>query len=75
MRVCLVGASGKLGRYMVEQALDRGPDTARGPRAWARRSACLRAYEDDLLVPHEELPTGLLERDPLPRVATLALEE
>ena len=24
MRVCIVGASGKLGRYMVEHALDRG---------------------------------------------------
>jgi nucleoside-diphosphate-sugar epimerase len=23
-RVCIVGASGKLGRYMVQQALDRG---------------------------------------------------
>ena len=26
MRVCIVGASGKLGRYMVEHALDRGYD-------------------------------------------------
>src|SRR6185312_8416043 len=26
MRVCIVGASGKLGRYMVQQALDRGYD-------------------------------------------------
>jgi NAD(P)-dependent dehydrogenase (short-subunit alcohol dehydrogenase family) len=26
MRVCIVGASGKLGRYMVEHALDRGHD-------------------------------------------------
>ena len=24
MRVCIVGASGKLGRYMVQQSLDRG---------------------------------------------------
>jgi putative NADH-flavin reductase len=24
MKVCIVGASGKLGRYMVEHALDRG---------------------------------------------------
>ena len=24
MRVCIVGASGKLGKYMVQQALDRG---------------------------------------------------
>lgn len=24
MRVCIVGASGKLGRYMVQHALDRG---------------------------------------------------
>ena len=24
MRVCIVGASGKLGQYMVQQALDRG---------------------------------------------------
>jgi hypothetical protein len=24
MRVCIVGASGKLGKYMVEHALDRG---------------------------------------------------
>src|SRR5579862_8041650 len=26
MRVCIVGASGKLGQYMVQQALDRGYD-------------------------------------------------
>jgi nucleoside-diphosphate-sugar epimerase len=26
MRVCIVGASGKLGRYMVEHALGRGYD-------------------------------------------------
>ena len=26
MRVCIVGASGKLGRYMVEHCLDRGYD-------------------------------------------------
>lgn len=26
MRVCIVGASGKLGRYMVQHALDRGHD-------------------------------------------------
>jgi hypothetical protein len=26
MRVCIVGASGKLGKYMVEHALDRGHD-------------------------------------------------
>lgn len=26
MRVCIVGASGKLGRYMVNDALDRGYD-------------------------------------------------
>jgi nucleoside-diphosphate-sugar epimerase len=24
MRVCIVGASGKLGQYMVQQSLDRG---------------------------------------------------
>jgi putative NADH-flavin reductase len=24
MRFCIVGASGKLGQYMVQQALDRG---------------------------------------------------
>ena len=24
MRVCIVGASGKLGQYMVQHALDRG---------------------------------------------------
>ncbi len=24
MRVCIVGASGKLGKYMVQHALDRG---------------------------------------------------
>ncbi|MBL8133562.1 MAG: NAD-dependent epimerase/dehydratase family protein, partial [Anaerolineae bacterium] len=24
MKVCIVGASGKLGRYMVQHALDRG---------------------------------------------------
>lgn len=26
MKVCIIGASGKLGRYMVQQALDRGYD-------------------------------------------------
>src|SRR5213080_4815915 len=26
MRVCIVGASGKLGRYMVQQSLDRGDE-------------------------------------------------
>ena len=26
MRVCIVGASGKLGQYMVQQSLDRGDD-------------------------------------------------
>ena len=26
MRVCIVGASGKLGQYMVQHALDRGYD-------------------------------------------------
>ena len=26
MRVCIVGASGKLGRYMVQHALDRGDE-------------------------------------------------
>src|SRR5918999_6028133 len=26
MRVCIVGASGKLGQYMVQHALDRGHD-------------------------------------------------
>ena len=24
MRICIVGASGKLGRYMIQHALDRG---------------------------------------------------
>ena len=28
MRVCIVGASGKLGQYMVQQALDRGYEVA-----------------------------------------------
>ena len=26
MRVCIVGASGKLGQYMVQQSLDRGDE-------------------------------------------------
>jgi len=26
MKVCIVGASGKLGRYMVEHCLDRGDE-------------------------------------------------
>ena len=26
MKVCIIGASGKLGRYMVQHALDRGYD-------------------------------------------------
>ena len=28
MRVCIVGASGKLGQYMVQHALDRGDEVA-----------------------------------------------
>ena len=28
MRVCIVGASGKLGQYMVQHALDRGYEVA-----------------------------------------------
>jgi putative NADH-flavin reductase len=47
MRVCIVGASGKLGHYMVQHALDRGYEVrpllacavARANRfvaAWAR---------------------------------------
>ena len=33
MRVCIVGASGKLGRYMVQHALDRGHDVVAVCRA------------------------------------------
>lgn len=29
MRVCVVGASGKLARYLVQHALDRGYEAAR----------------------------------------------
>ena len=42
MRVCIVGASGKLGRYMVQHALDRGHERSRedldlGARTRAQR--------------------------------------
>jgi uncharacterized protein YbjT (DUF2867 family) len=29
MRVCIIGASGKLGRYMIQHALDRGYQVVR----------------------------------------------
>jgi nucleoside-diphosphate-sugar epimerase len=44
MKVCMVGASGKLGRYMVRHALDRGYDVVgstshSGARDWSSRAA------------------------------------
>ena len=33
MRVCIVGASGKLGQYMVQHALDRGYEVVGACRA------------------------------------------
>jgi nucleoside-diphosphate-sugar epimerase len=40
MKVCIVGAPGKLGRYMVQHCLDRGYEVVgvcRGERGQARR--------------------------------------
>ena len=42
MRVCIVGASGKLGRYMVEHALDRGYEVVgAGHRHWPEPAAAV----------------------------------
>ena len=46
MRVCIVGASGKLGRYMVQHALDRGWEVAGVCRE--RSVAKLDAYKGRL---------------------------
>jgi uncharacterized protein YbjT (DUF2867 family) len=51
MKVCIVGASGKLGQYMVQHALDRGYEVvggSRGPKApdvdpWRRPARLLAA--------------------------------
>ena len=48
MKVCIVGASGKLGKYMVQHALDRGHEVVGVSRE--RSVAKLDAFEDRISV-------------------------
>ena len=48
MKVCIVGASGKLGQYMVQHSLDRGYDVVGVCRA--QSVGKLAAYEDRITV-------------------------
>src|SRR3979490_837755 len=48
MRVCIVGASGKLGRYMVQHALDRDYDVGGGGRQ--QRGEKLDAFKERITV-------------------------
>src|ERR1700750_3446648 len=47
MRVCIVGASGKLGKYMVRDALDRGHDVV----AVCREQSVAKLAEFDEQIP------------------------
>ena len=53
MRVCIVGASGKLGKYMVQHALDRGYEVVGVCRKKSvaklddQVEACRRVFESD----------------------------
>ncbi len=48
MKVCIVGASGKLGRYMIQHALDRGYDVVGVCRAQSVEK--LREFEDRIAI-------------------------
>ena len=48
MRVCIVGASGKLGKYMVQHALDRGYEVVGVCREKSVRK--LEAFRDQIAV-------------------------
>jgi len=61
MKVCIVGASGKLGRYMVQHALDRGYDVVGVCRA--KSVGKLDGYNDRITV----LPGATNDRDVIKR--------
>jgi NAD(P)-dependent dehydrogenase (short-subunit alcohol dehydrogenase family) len=61
VRVCIVGASGKLGRYLVQHALDRGYDVV----AVCREQSVgkLDAFEDRItIVPGQTNDPGVIEK-------------
>jgi NAD(P)-dependent dehydrogenase (short-subunit alcohol dehydrogenase family) len=61
MRVCIVGASGKLGRYMVQHALDRGYEVVGVCRA--RSAGKLDAFKGRITVtPGATNDRGVIER-------------
>ena len=45
MKICIIGASGKLGKYMVQHALDRGHEVVGVCRE--RSVSKLKAFEED----------------------------
>ena len=61
MRICIVGASGKLGRYMVQHALDRGYEVVGVCRA--ESIGKLDGYRDRITV----FPGATNERDVIKR--------
>src|SRR5215217_5547643 len=61
MKVCIVGASGKLGRYMVQHALDRGHDVVAVCRA--QSVGKLAEFEDRITV----VPGATDDRDVIKR--------
>ena len=61
MKVCIVGASGKLGQYMVQHSLDRGYDVVGVCRA--QSVGKLAAYEDRITV----IPGATNDRDVIRR--------
>jgi NAD(P)-dependent dehydrogenase (short-subunit alcohol dehydrogenase family) len=63
MKVCIVGASGKLGQYMVQHSLDRGYDVVGVCRQQSVNK--LAAYEDRITV----IPGATDDRDVIRRSA------
>ena len=63
MKVCIVGASGKLGRYMVQHALDRGYEVV----AVCRESsvAKLGAFAGRIAI----VPGATNDREVIPQIA------
>jgi len=61
MKVCIVGVSGKLGRYMVQHALDRGYEVVGVCRA--KSVGKLDAYKDRItILPGATNDRGVIER-------------